>query len=106
MTGQPSGICPFRAQTGYPCLGCYGTRAFVDAVEGRLARGFRRNALGAFLGVSAWVLALAAALSLATGWRRPLLWALVLVGGLLPVAFAYRAVTWFAGLPPAALQLH
>ena len=87
-------------------MGCFGTRAFADATRGRIGRAFRRNVLGAFVGLSAWLLALASALTLATGWRRPVLWSWVLVTALSPVAVLVRAITWWSALPAGAFRIH
>lgn len=38
-------ICPFRALTGCPCLGCGMTRAFVNVMHGKLSDAFEHNRL-------------------------------------------------------------
>jgi hypothetical protein len=98
-------VCSFQAQTGYPCMGCGGTRAFVLAARGDLARAARRNPLGAWAAVSAWLLALASCLTLLAGFRRPLVWTMCAVLVSLPLALFWRAVSWWMSLPAGSLWL-
>src|SRR5204863_601471 len=56
-------VCSFRARTGQPCLGCGGTTAFEAAARGRWRDAAAANPLGAFAGLAAWGLALAAGLT-------------------------------------------
>ena len=61
------------------------------------------NPLGAFAGLAAWVLGVAAALTLVgagTVWLRA---GGALVLALLPAAFVVNAVVWWMSLPPGAL---
>jgi hypothetical protein len=94
--------CAFRARTGQPCLGCGGTAAFEHAARGRWAEAAAANPLGAFVGLAAWGLALASALTAGgagVGWLRRAGTAVLV---LLPVAFAVNAVVWWMSLPPGA----
>ena len=97
-------VCPFRRQTGQPCLGCGGTEAFGDASRGRWGAAAAANPLGAFAALAAWALAAASLLTLTgagAGWlRRTLTLALVL----LPAAFVANGVVWWMSLPPGALR--
>jgi hypothetical protein len=97
-------VCPFRQQTGQPCLGCGGTEAFGDASRGRWRAAAIASPLGAFAGLAAWGLAAASLLTLTgagAGWLRRT-GALILV--LLPAAFMVNAVVWWMSLPPGALR--
>jgi hypothetical protein len=104
-TGAPAPkVCSFRAATGYPCMGCYGTRAFEDAARGRFVAAARKNPLGAYAGLSAWLLAFVGTFTAFTGWRRPLMATLsTLIAGA-PIVFVVRAVFWWMSLPPGALR--
>jgi hypothetical protein len=99
-------VCSFRAQTGFPCMGCFGTRAFEEATRGHVGHAVHLNPLGAFVGLAAWLLGLASAVTLLTAWRLPFLWAWGLAVGLSPLVLLWRAVTWWSALPAAAFQLH
>ena len=95
-------VCPFRQQTGHPCLGCGGTEAFGAASRGRWMAAAAANPLGAFAGLAAWGLAAASLLTLTgagAGWLRR---TGLLVFVLLPPAFAVNAVVWWMSLPPGA----
>lgn len=95
-------VCPFRQQTGQPCLGCGGTEAFGDASRGRWTAAAAANPLGAFTGLAAWALLAASVLTL-SGAGAAWLWrtgAAVLT--LLPAAFVVNAVVWWMSLPPGA----
>ena len=97
-------VCPFRQQTGQPCLGCGGTEAFGQASRGRWTAAAAANPLGAFAGLAAWGLAAAGLLTLTgagAGWLRRT-GAVILV--LLPAAFVVNAVVWWMSLPPGALR--
>jgi hypothetical protein len=50
--GFPGPACPFRAWTGWPCLGCGSTRMLVALVHGEPAVALARNPL-AFVGLVA-----------------------------------------------------
>jgi hypothetical protein len=94
--------CSFRQRTGVPCMGCGGTTAFGLAARGHAAEALAANPLGAFAGLGAWALALAASLTLVSGapfWLARAGGAVLL---LLPVAFIVNALVWWASLPPGA----
>jgi len=93
-------LCPFRARYGVDCLGCGGTRAFVETAHGHVAEGFRRNPIGAVSGLIIWAAVLAALAALATDRTRPLLAWLVVALPLLTVTVAARALLWWRALPP------
>jgi hypothetical protein len=82
------------------CLGCGGTRAFADVAHGRLAAGFRHNAVGAMTALVAWAVVLAAVVSLARGRLAPVGWTLAAGAAVLSVTFAGHAVAWWRALPP------
>jgi Protein of unknown function (DUF2752) len=98
----PAFACAFRTRTGFPCPGCGGTTAFEHAAHGRWAAAAAANPLGAFAGLAAWGLALAAALT-ATGagvsWLRNAGLAVLV---LLPPVFLVNMTLWWMSLPPGA----
>ena len=96
-------VCPFQQSTGHPCLGCGGTQAFELASRGRLAAAAVANPLGAFAGLAAWALALAALVAVASGAGGALVRATLALVALFPVAFVVNAVVWWASLPSGAL---
>ncbi|HUG54223.1 MAG TPA: DUF2752 domain-containing protein [Vicinamibacteria bacterium] len=100
----PAFTCSFRKQTGLPCLGCGGTRAFSEAARGRWTAALAANVLGAFAGGAAWLMALAAMATLAGAGASWLRLAGVLVLASLPAALALGAVMWWTSLPPGALS--
>lgn len=94
--------CAFRNRTGLPCPGCGGTEAFEDAARGRWAAAAAANPLGAFAGLAAWSLMLAATVTLlgaGSSWLRT---AGAIVLALLPPAFVVNAVVWWMSLPAGA----
>jgi hypothetical protein len=44
-------VCPFHFLTGFPCVGCGGTRAALALARGDLARAFEMNPLAALAGI-------------------------------------------------------
>jgi hypothetical protein len=95
----PASACAFRRQTGMPCPGCGGTEAFGLAARGHWRAAAVANPLGAFAGLTAWALGLAAALTFlgaGEGWLRVVL---ALVAGLSPAAFVINGVVWWMSLP-------
>jgi hypothetical protein len=52
-------LCPFKLVTGYPCLSCGMTHAFVQLAHGELLAAIRSSPLGAAIAAFAWLLALA-----------------------------------------------
>ncbi|HEV7499993.1 MAG TPA: DUF2752 domain-containing protein, partial [Vicinamibacteria bacterium] len=92
----------FRARTGYPCAGCGGTTAFEHAAHGRWTAAAAANPLGAFAGLAAWGLALAAALTAMGAGASWLRHALLVVLVLLPPAFVVNMTVWWMSLPPGA----
>src|SRR5581483_6326501 len=98
LTGDSADVCGFRAQYGVDCLGCGGTRAFGAAARGRFATAFRFNRLGAMIGLETWMIALAAALSLASGRMRFLSVAVVVALVSLPLTMAVHGVLWWRAL--------
>jgi hypothetical protein len=92
------GQCSYLRQTGRPCVGCGGTRAYALAVAGHVCAAAKTNVLGAFAGAAVWLLALGSAVSLATG-RSCFLWVcaatVALVG---PLALTGSMVVWWHGL--------
>jgi len=98
-SAAPTFTCAFRRQTGLPCPGCGGTEAFGLAARGRWRAAALANPLGAFAGLAAWALGLAAALTLlgaGTGWLRM---ALALAAASLPAALVINGVVWWMSLP-------
>jgi hypothetical protein len=103
-TGAAPVLCSFKAATGQPCLGCGGTRAL-----GRMARGDWRgaveaNRLGAFAGLSLWLLAAAGAVAVLSDRLRPVAFALGLLLALAPGAFVWNLVAWWQALPAGTLH--
>jgi hypothetical protein len=45
--------CPFRAATGFPCIGCGGTHAFHFAVRGQFLLALSWSPLGALAAIAA-----------------------------------------------------
>ena len=103
MTTSPTlAVCPFRQQTGQPCLGCGGTEAFGAASRGRWQAAAAANPLGAFTGLAAWALLAASALTLSGAGAAWLGRTGAVVLALLPAAFVVNAVVWWVSLPPGA----
>ena len=95
LDGPPLSLlsCPFKAATGFPCLGCGCTHAFHFAARGQLAAAFSHNPLGA-------VLALACA--------GHILWTLLRTAGV-PYALAVeptRRARWLAAFALAGNWLY
>lgn len=101
QTGRASTpVCPFRARTGLPCLGCGGTRAMELAARGDLRGAWRQNPLGTWAGIVAWLTAACAALGVWSGngkWLKRAGWACVATA---PLAFVWTFVWWWRALPP------
>jgi hypothetical protein len=87
--------CSYLRQTGRPCLGCGGTRAYGLLVKGQIGAAARTNLLGAFTGAAVWLLALGAAGSLATGSARILKACVVLVVLVTPLVMVGGVVIWW-----------
>jgi hypothetical protein len=95
-------VCSFRQKTGLPCLGCGGTSAFENAARGRWTSAAADNPLGAFAGLAAWSLSLAAGMTVSgagAGWLRRTGLAVL---ALAPLAFVVNAAVWWLSLPPGA----
>jgi len=77
--------CPFRAWTGWPCLGCGMTHAFHFAVRGELVRAAVHNPLG---------------LALALACAAHVVWTALRLCGLpwAPRLHAGRAIRWAAAV--------
>jgi hypothetical protein len=97
-------MCPYKAKTGMPCLGCGGTHAFGAMARGDVRGAIRANPLGAASAGMLWILAAAACLALAAGTRRPLAIGALIVLVAAPAAFVWNAAVWWRSLPPTALS--
>lgn len=97
-------VCSFKAATGLPCLGCGGTRALARMARGDWRGAVQANPLGAFGGLSLWLLAAAGALASLSDRPRPLILALGLLVALAPGAFVWNLVWWWQALPPGSLM--
>jgi hypothetical protein len=98
-------VCPFKAATGLPCVGCGGTHAFARAARGDLVAALGLNPLGAWAGLAAWIVGLGAAAALVSGRGR---WLAVPLGTVVtasPVIVLVCAIRWWMSLP-AGLVLH
>jgi len=51
-------VCPFRRFAGLPCLGCGGTRSWVEMAHLRVGEAFTQSPLGAVLFLAAILMAL------------------------------------------------
>lgn len=91
--------CSFRARTGLPCVGCGGTRALALVARGRLIAAWRVNALGAFAGLAAWLLALAGLAAAVSGRSGALRWWLYLVPPTGVLVFFVSWLIWWRALP-------
>jgi len=98
-------VCPFKAATGLPCVGCGGTHAFARAARGHLVAALGLNPLGAWAGLATWVVGLGALASLVSGRGRWLTVTLVTVVTASPVVVLVCAIRWWMSLP-AGLVLH
>jgi hypothetical protein len=87
--------CSYLRQTGRPCLGCGGTRAYALAVAGQLRAATKKNLLGASAGLAVWLMAMGSAVSLATGRSWFLRVCAVVVAFVAPLAFAGGMVIWW-----------
>jgi hypothetical protein len=96
--GQDGAVCSFRAQTGRPCPGCGGTRAFSCAVRGEVATAFRFNLMGALAGLAAWLVALGALASGVSGRAVFLQSCLMVVVVAAPLALGLGIARWFFSL--------
>lgn len=63
--------CPIRSSTGWPCLTCGSTRAFVRFVHGDLGGAFAMSPLGAALAITGALLVAYVLLRLTVLRRRP-----------------------------------
>jgi hypothetical protein len=63
--------CAFLEITGWPCLFCGMTRAFLAAGHGHWVEAFRQSPVGALLYVAAWAAFFAGAINLARGAAAP-----------------------------------
>jgi hypothetical protein len=95
--------CSFRARTGLPCVGCGGTRALALMARGRWVAAWRTNALGAFTGLSAWLLALAGLVAAVSGRSRALRLWLYVVPPLGVLVFVASWLLWWRALPVGSL---
>lgn len=95
LTLMSPGPCAYLRETGRPCLGCGGTRAYGLAVAGHLCAAAQRNLLGAVAGVAVWLTAVGSAASLATGRACFLSTCVVLVALVAPLALAGGIVIWW-----------
>ena len=104
-TGERVGpVCPFRARTGLPCMGCGGTHAFHAATRGRLSEAVRTSPLGAFAGLATWFLSLGLVTTVLSGRPRVLFWVFLIVVALAPVALIWNGVHWWLSLPVGSLR--
>jgi hypothetical protein len=100
LSGAASTVCAFRAQYGFDCLGCGGTRAFAQAAHGRFPAAFRFNRLGAMVGLTTWILALGGLCSLMTARLRYLGIAIGFALVALSVTMVVHGFLWWRALPP------
>lgn len=100
LAGETSTACAFRARYGFDCLGCGGTRAFAAAARGRFGTAFRLNRLGAMVGLTTWLTAFGALVSIARGRMRHVGFALMVSLVALSVTMVVHAVLWWRALPP------
>jgi Protein of unknown function (DUF2752) len=98
-----SRACSFRARTGFPCVGCGGTRAFAAMARGQLGMAFARNPLGAAAALGLWLLLLCSLLSLMTGQAAWLTWAALSLGILSPPLVVLETIRWACSLPARTL---
>ena len=95
LDGPPLSLlaCPFRAATGFPCLGCGCTRAFHFAVRGQLAAAFSQSPLGALLALTC---------------AGHILWTLLRMAGVpyAPALEPTRRVRWLAAFALAGNWLY
>lgn len=91
------GQCSYLRQTGRPCLGCGGTRAYGLAATGQLGAAARVNLLGAFSGAAVWLVALGSAASLLSGHACFLKLCVLLVVVVAPLVMVGGAVIWWRG---------
>ena len=89
------GQCSYLRQTGRPCLGCGGTRAYGLAAAGQLSAAARMNLLGAFSGAAVWLVALGSAASLASGRACFLKLCVLLVVVVAPLVLVGGVVIWW-----------
>jgi len=64
-------ICPYRALTGCPCLGCGMTRAFVNVMHGRLSVALYHNRLVVIVFPLIFLVSVMQFFSLLRSSRRP-----------------------------------
>ena len=90
--------CAYRRETGRPCIGCGGTRAYGLAVAGQLRAATKMNLLGAFAGMAVWLMTVGSAMSLVTGRQCFMKACAVAVALVAPLALAGGMVIWWRGL--------
>ena len=89
------GQCAYLRETGRPCVGCGGTRAYGLAARGHWRAAARMNLLGAFAGLAVWLVTAGSAASLTTGRACFLKICAVFVAVLAPLALAGGMMIWW-----------
>jgi hypothetical protein len=95
-------VCSFRARTGFPCVGCGGTRALSLSARGKFQEALVSNPLGAWLGFALWAGVALGIASMVTGrWpdTRPVV-VTVLTTGTAAVVVAFTV--WWREMPATA----
>jgi hypothetical protein len=96
--GHPDG-CAYRIETGRPCVGCDGTKAFRRAVVGDLRGAARLNLLGGFAGVVSWLMCLGGLAGALSGRLKALAVVGLVVVLATPVVVVARWMQWTGMLP-------